>query len=66
MALIKCYECSKEISDKAVNCPHCGAPKPEKSIIEENRNENIFKVEPDLKEQKEIQLKPRDIIYVKS
>ena len=29
MALIKCYECSKEISDKAPACPHCGAPKQE-------------------------------------
>jgi len=27
MALIKCYECSKDISDKANSCPHCGAPK---------------------------------------
>lgn len=26
MSLIKCYECSKEISDKASACPHCGAP----------------------------------------
>ena len=26
MALIKCYECKKEISDKAEACPHCGAP----------------------------------------
>ena len=26
MALIKCYECEKEISDKAPACPHCGAP----------------------------------------
>jgi len=40
MALIKCYECSKDISDKAENCPNCGAPKSEKSIIEENSNEN--------------------------
>ena len=24
MALIKCPECSKEISDKAISCPHCG------------------------------------------
>lgn len=24
MALIKCKECSKEISTTAVNCPHCG------------------------------------------
>ena len=29
MALIKCYECEKEISDKAPACPHCGAPKEE-------------------------------------
>ena len=27
MALIKCYECSKEISDTAKACPHCGAGK---------------------------------------
>lgn len=26
MALIKCSECGKEISDKAYTCPHCGAP----------------------------------------
>lgn len=26
MALIKCYECSAEISDKASSCPNCGAP----------------------------------------
>lgn len=25
MALIKCNECGKEISDTAVNCPNCGA-----------------------------------------
>ena len=29
LALIKCYECEKEISDKAPACPHCGAPKEE-------------------------------------
>lgn len=26
MALIKCAECSKEISNKATACPHCGCP----------------------------------------
>ena len=26
MALIKCIDCGKEISDKAVACPHCGCP----------------------------------------
>lgn len=25
MALIKCSECGKDISDKAVSCPNCGA-----------------------------------------
>ena len=24
MAIIKCPECNKGISDKAVSCPHCG------------------------------------------
>ena len=26
MALIKCVECGREISDKASSCPNCGAP----------------------------------------
>lgn len=26
MALINCPECAKEISDKAISCPHCGYP----------------------------------------
>lgn len=26
MALIKCPECGKEISDKATACPNCGMP----------------------------------------
>jgi predicted amidophosphoribosyltransferase len=26
MALIHCSECSKEVSDKAPACPHCGNP----------------------------------------
>ncbi|MES5486549.1 hypothetical protein QMZ05_27640 [Bradyrhizobium sp. INPA03-11B] len=26
MALIKCWECAREISDKATACPSCGAP----------------------------------------
>lgn len=29
MALIKCPECGKEISDKAPTCPNCGCPKNE-------------------------------------
>ena len=26
MALIKCSECGKEVSDKAQSCPNCGCP----------------------------------------
>jgi len=26
MAMIRCSECRKDISDKAATCPHCGAP----------------------------------------
>lgn len=26
MALIYCKDCGQQISDKATNCPHCGAP----------------------------------------
>lgn len=26
MALINCYECGREISDRATYCPHCGCP----------------------------------------
>lgn len=26
LALIKCPECNKEVSDKAVSCPNCGFP----------------------------------------
>lgn len=26
MALLKCYECTKPVSDQAPTCPHCGAP----------------------------------------
>ncbi|MBU1630173.1 hypothetical protein KKD88_03805 [Patescibacteria group bacterium] len=31
MALIKCSECNKEISEKATSCPHCGCPVARKS-----------------------------------
>lgn len=31
MALLKCTECSKEVSSKAATCPNCGAPMKRKS-----------------------------------
>lgn len=39
MALIKCSECGKEISDKAVRCPNCGYPvKRQPYIVTINNN----------------------------
>ena len=38
MALIPCYECEKEISDKAAACPRCGAPKEEQLPEHVGRN----------------------------
>ena len=34
MALIKCNECGREVSDKAQSCPSCGAPVENKMIQE--------------------------------
>jgi predicted amidophosphoribosyltransferase len=39
VALIPCFECQKEISDRAVSCPQCGAPI---SIEKENRNNFVL------------------------
>lgn len=42
MALIKCSECGKEISDKAAGCPNCGCPMPEiLAAIERERRSAI-------------------------
>ena len=35
MALIKCKECGKEISDKANTCPNCGNPINDDTITKE-------------------------------
>lgn len=39
MALIKCNECQKEISDKAISCPFCGNP------TQQQPKDSIMKVE---------------------
>lgn len=39
MALIKCYECGKEISDTTKCCVNCGAPV-KSNYVEENNYEN--------------------------
>lgn len=38
MALIKCGECGKEVSSKAVACPYCGCP------IEETVKEGVIRI----------------------
>ncbi|MFQ7000483.1 MAG: ribosomal protein L7/L12 [Clostridium sp.] len=43
MALIKCPECGKEISDKALACIHCGFPLKEINK-EENKKCEFYKV----------------------
>ncbi|MGC9602979.1 MAG: zinc-ribbon domain-containing protein [Minisyncoccia bacterium] len=40
MALIKCSECGKDVSDKAHSCPNCGHPI--------NPANNPLKIEPEL------------------
>lgn len=32
MALAKCVECGREISDSVASCPHCGKKRPQKQI----------------------------------
>jgi uncharacterized membrane protein YvbJ len=39
MALIKCPECGKEISDQAIKCPKCGCPINETHV---NFNDKAF------------------------
>lgn len=59
MALLKCKECGKKISDQAITCPNCGAPIPPPELtwtekikleakqakkIEEDELERIYKL----------------------
>ena len=45
MALINCPECGKQISDKAAQCIHCGAPivKPSINVISSNQSVSTLK-----------------------
>lgn len=48
MALIKCPECGREISDKAVSCPGCGCPvEAFAPIIIKGHGEELIKLEGD-------------------
>lgn len=43
MALIKCEECGKEISDRAVACPNCGCPvEHKKQIVKKTSHTNAM------------------------
>lgn len=42
MALIKCPECNKDVSDKAVSCPHCGYPIQNQNSIENDKKTEIY------------------------
>ena len=44
MALIKCPECGKEISDKSKQCIHCGYPLNEVSV----NNQDISSLKADI------------------
>ena len=41
MALIKCTECGKDVSDKAEVCIHCGYPIKKMSLNEGENDSNI-------------------------
>ena len=55
MALIKCSECGKEISDKAEVCLHCGNPI-QKTIKEENQKNKKSYDELTKREKKQVSL----------
>ena len=63
MALMECYECEGKISDKALSCPHCGAPN-NKAIEQQEIRQNISDVEKKLKslvtKEKEIESQKSD------
>ena len=45
--LIRCPECHKEISDKAISCPHCGFPLSlNTQSIKENNDDTIIRYKP--------------------
>ena len=46
MALIKCPECGKDISNKAIVCPNCGNPISGEAISSENIRNSVTKRKP--------------------
>lgn len=54
MALIKCSECGKEISDKAKTCIYCGCPieKETSKEIKESKEKDLLSIEVDIEKVK--------------
>ena len=48
MALIKCPECEKQVSDAAISCPHCGFPIRKLHETKENKTQLVITA-PDMK-----------------
>lgn len=74
MALIKCPECGKEISDKSKQCIHCGYPLEEQEqiqnqlydvvIVGSNKNAEIIKLIKYIRETKSVSLaEAKSIVY---
>ena len=55
MALIKCPECGREISDRALSCPGCGIAKDDiqKMFVEQNANDAKLHIDYDKLKKKE-------------
>ena len=58
MALIKCPECGREISDRALSCPGCGIAKDDiqKMFVEQNANDAKLHIDYDKLKKKEFNL----------
>ena len=50
MALIKCIDCGKEVSDRAQNCPNCGCPIECSIAANNSKIENVENVVSDIEE----------------
>jgi hypothetical protein len=66
MALIKCCECGKEVSDKAKSCIHCGCPIEQEENVEvlNNQNYNIVEEEQDFYNKSNINLTKGEKILI--
>lgn len=66
MAIIKCPECGKDVSDKATVCPNCGCPQEElkKSVKIEKEEKNVEEITNKNDEKPKTNLKPIIIVVV--